>query len=112
MLVFSGIETENEEKTREAILHELREIQDGACTQDTLDTSVRSLCDTIRGYTDSPDVLCAWYGNQILNGTVKTPVQRISEIGTVTLPQVRTAAEAVTLDTVFMLAGTGEEHHE
>ena len=112
MLVFSGIETENEEKTREAILAQLREIQNGTITQDALDTSLRSLCDTIRSYTDSPDVLCAWYGNQILNGTVKTPVQRISEIGTVTLPQVRTAAEAVTLDTVFMLAGTGEEHHE
>lgn len=112
MLVFSGIETENEEKTREAILQQLREIQDGGFTQDTLDTSVRSLCDTIRGYTDSPDVLCAWYSNQTLNGTVKTPAQRIDEIAAVTLPQVRQAAEVVTLDTVFMLAGTGEEHHE
>ena len=112
MLVFSGIETENEEKTREAILAQLREIQDGALTQETLETSVRSLCDTIRGYTDSPDVLCAWYGMQILNGTAKTPAQRISEIRAVTLPQVQSAAKAVTLDTVFMLAGTGEEHHD
>ena len=112
MLVFSGIETENEEKTREAILAQLQEIQDGGFTQDTLDTSVRSLCDTIRGYADSPDVLCVWYGNQILNGTAKTPAQRIAEIRTVTLPQVQKAANAVTLDTVFMLAGTGEEHHE
>lgn len=112
LLVFSGIETENEEKTRDAILAQLREIQDGAITQDTLDTSVRSLCDTIRGYTDSPDVLCAWYGNQILNGSAKTPAQRIAEIKTVTLPQVQQAAQAVTLDTVFMLAGTGEENHE
>ncbi len=112
MLVFSGIETENEEKTRAAILAQLREIQGGGFTQDTLDTSVRSLCDTIRSYADSPDVLCGWYGNQILNGTAKTPAQRIAEIRTVTLPQVRQAAEAVTLDTVFMLAGTGEEHHD
>ena len=112
MLVFSGIETENEEKTREAILAQLHEIQNGAIAQDTLDTSVRSLRDTIRGYTDSPDVLCAWYGSQILNGTAKTPAQRIAEIETVTLPQVQKAAEAVTLDTVFMLAGTGEESHD
>lgn len=112
LLVFSGIETENEEKTREAILHELREIQDGAITADTLETSVRSLRDTIRSYTDSPDVLCVWYGNQILNGTAKTPAQRIAEIETVTLPQIRQAAGAVVLDTVFMLAGTGEEHHD
>lgn len=112
LLVASGIETENEEKTREAILHELREIQTGACTQETLDTSVRSLCDTIRSYTDSPDVLCAWYGMQLLNGAAKTPAQRIAEIKAVTLPQVQQAAQAVTLDTVFMLAGTGEEHHD
>ncbi len=112
LLVMSGIETENEEKTREAILTQLRELQDGALTQETLDTSVRSLCDAIRGYADSPDVLCFWYGNQILNGTAKTPAQRIAEIETVALPQVQSAAKAVTLDTVFMLAGTGEEHHD
>ena len=112
MLVSSGIETENEEKTREAILHELRVIQDGDITQETLDTSVRSLCDSLRGYTDSPDVLCAWYGLQTLNGTAQTPAQRSAEIRTVTLPQIRKAAQAVTLDTVFMLAGTGEEHHD
>ena len=52
------------------------------------------------------------YGMQILNGTAKTPAQRISEIRAVTLPQVQAAAKAVTLDTVFMLAGTGEEHHD
>ena len=57
-------------------------------------------------------MLCAWYGMQILNGTAKTPAQRISEIRAVTLPQVQSAAKAVTLDTVFMLAGTGEEHHD
>ena len=112
LMVASGIETENEEKTREAILHELREIQDGVVTQEMLDMSVRSLCDTIRGYTDSPDTLCAWYGVQILHAALKTPAQRIAEIRTVEPAQVQKAAQAVTLDTVFMLAGTGEKHHD
>lgn len=111
LLVSSGIETENETKTREAILEQLHAIQRGDVTQETLETSVRSLCDTIRGYTDSPDVLCAWYGNQILRGTAKTPQQRIDELGKVTLAEVQAAAQNITPDTVFMLAGTGEEHH-
>ena len=111
LLVSSGIETENESKTREAILEQLRAIQCGDFDAEMLETSLRSLCDTIRGYTDSPDVLCAWYGNQIFRGTAKTPQQRIEELGTVTLEQVQAAAQKITPDTVFMLAGTGEEHH-
>ena len=112
LLVSSGIETENEEKTREAILAQLHEMQNGILTQEMIETSVRSLCDSIRSYTDSPDMLSVWYCMQTLNGTVKTPAQRIEEIRTVSLPNVQQAARSVTLDTVFMLAGTGEEHHD
>ena len=111
LLVSSGIETENETKTREAILEQLRAVQRGDVTQETLETSLRSLRDTIRGYTDSPDVLCAWYGSQIFRSTAKTPQQRIEELGAVTLDQVQAAAQNITPDTVFMLAGTGEDHH-
>ena len=111
LLVASGIETENEDKTREAILAQLQEMQRGGFTQETLDTSLRALCDTIRSYTDSPDVLCAWYGNQIFTHTIKTPQQRIDELQTLTLQQIRDAAQKITLDTIFMLAGTGEDNH-
>ena len=108
LIVASGIETENEEKTKAAILDQLREMQEGAFTKELFDTSVRSLCDTIRGYTDSPDVLCAWYAGQIFKGTAKTTAERIAELENVRYEDIRQIAEGITLDTVFMLAGTGE----
>ncbi|MBQ7545345.1 MAG: insulinase family protein [Clostridia bacterium] len=111
LLVSSGIETENESKTREAILEQLRAVQNGEFDAEMLETSLRSLRDSVRSYTDSPDVLCAWYANQIFRGTAKTPQQRIAEYDAVTLEQVQAAAQKITPDTVFMLAGTGEEHH-
>ena len=87
-------------------------MQRGDFTQQTLQTSLRSLCDSVRSYTDSPDLLCAWYANQIFTGAIKTPEARIAEYNAVTLDEVRHAAQQITPDTVFMLAGTGEENHD
>lgn len=112
LLVASGIETENEEKTKEAILDQLSQMQQGAFTQEDFATSVRSLTDSIRGYTDSPDVLSHWYGSQLLQGTMVTASERIAQIESVRFEDMRQAARQVRLDTVFMLAGTGAEKNE
>ena len=111
MIVSSGIETENEEKAREAILQQLQEMREGKFTREEFDASIRSLSDTILGYTDSPDVICGWYALQIFRDTFKTPAQRIAEFAAVTPEEIRPVAEKITLDTVFMLAGTGENDH-
>ncbi len=111
MLVSSGIETENEDKAREAILAQLADMCANGCMRETFDASIRSLCDTIRGCTDSPDAICGWYAMQIFRDAFKTPAQRIAEYAAVKPEEIRPAAEKITLDTVFMLAGTGENDH-
>ncbi len=111
LLVASGIETENEDKAREAILAQLEEMRTGQFTQEMFNSSIRSLCDSIRSYNDAPDMLCSWYVQQMFRPSLKTPEQRIREYAAVQLEQIRPAAEKMTLDTVFMLAGTGENDH-
>lgn len=108
LLIASGIETENEEKARQAILDQLHAMQDGSFTEETFEMSIRSICDGIRGYTDSPDVLCAWYSSQMFRKTLKSTAQRIEEIRAVAFEDIRKAAKNITPDTVFMLAGTGD----
>lgn len=108
MLVVSGIETENEEKAKQAILAQLQKMQNGEFSRETFDMAVRSLCDSIRGYTDSPDMVSAWYASQIFRDDIKSTSQRIEEIQAVRFEDIQKAAEKITPDAVFMLAGTGE----
>lgn len=109
LFVAAGIETQNEEKARKAILAQLRDMQAGRFDRELFETSRRSLCDTIRSYTDSPDVLCSWYGIQIFDGAAKSTAVRIEEIQNTKFEDIQRAAQCITLDTVFMLAGMGEE---
>lgn len=106
LYVAAGIDSDNEEKTKRAILDQLQAMQNGDFTEETFEIAKRSLCDTIRGYSDSPDVLCAWYDIQILDGTARPTAERIEEIRNARYEEIQNAAQHITLDTVFMLAGT------
>ncbi|MBQ3149613.1 MAG: insulinase family protein [Clostridia bacterium] len=106
MLVASGIETANEEKAKNAILDQLDEMKNGSFTKDDFDASIRSVKEGLLSALDSPEV---WYSNQILNKEIKTPQERLSEFESVKFEDIREMAQKITLDTVFMLAGTGEE---
>ena len=106
MIVSSGIETENEEKAKSAILAQLEDMKNGNFTREDFDFSIRSLKETLIGYEDTPEI---WYGEQIFLDKIKTPQERIAEIETVKYEDIKEMAQKVTLDTVFMLAGTGEE---
>ena len=110
ILIAAGIETDNEQKAKDAILEQLAAMQRGDFTRDVFDAAVRSLCDSIRGYNDSPDVLYAWYTHQIFRDGVMTPEGRIAQIQAVSFDDIQQTAQAVGLDTVFMLAGTGAEN--
>lgn len=106
LFVAAGIDSDNEEKTKQAILDQLRAMQNGDFTEETFEIAKRSLCDSIRGYTDSPDVLCAWYDIQILEGTARSTAERIADIQAARFEDIQKAARQISLDTVFMLAGT------
>ena len=111
ILIACGIETENEKKTVDAILSQLSAMQRGDFTREDFDKAVRALTDSIRGYNDAPDVLCAWYGHQIFRDTILTPEARIAQIEAVPFDEIQAAAQHVRLDTIFMLAGTGANDH-
>ena len=112
IIIQSGIETENEEKAKSAILEQLNAMKTGDFTEDTLSASLLSLNETLRAYGDSPDELCAWYSSQLLDDRLKTPAERAEEFNAVTYDEVVEAANKVTLDTVFMLIGTEADGNE
>ncbi len=109
IMVQSGIENENEQKAIDAILAQLEDIKNGNFTHEEFDASIKGLTNLAHGVSDTPEGIDRWYGGQMLDSDIITPEEYAKKISTVTREQVIAAAQAVTLDTVYMLVGTGTE---
>lgn len=114
MFVQSGIESENEMKSKDAILLQLDEIRNGNFSDDDISASIKALEDSFKSVSDSPEALDSWFMSQCVSGEYKYPEDYIAGFKSVTREQIISAAKDVTLDTVFMLEGTSEggEDHE
>ena len=108
MLVQSGIESYNEEKAKTAILEQLEDIKNGNFTDDDIASSVKSLEDGFRSVSDSAESVASWFTSQVCSNKYLYPEDFIEQFKKVTREDIIKAAKAVTLDTVFMLEGTGE----
>lgn len=111
VMLQSGIENENEEKAKNEILNQLKEVAAGNFSDDDFSASIKSICDGTLSYNDTPEGLCAWYHASIFRENPLTPEERIEKIRKVDRNQVIRAAKTIMLDTVFMLRGNkdGEE---
>lgn len=112
IMVQSGIENENEQKATDAILAQLDDIRNGNITDEEFDSSIKGLTNLILGVGDTPESLDRWYSGQMLDNEIITPEAYAQLISAVTHEQVIAAAQAVTLDTIYMLAGTGTQDDE
>lgn len=109
ILVQSGIETENEEKAKSAILDQLEEIKNGKFTEEELKSTIDYLVDRFNSIGDTPESFDTWYSQQIVTGSLKTPDEYAENIGKVTREDVIEAAKRVTLDSIFMLKGAKKQ---
>ena len=91
---------------------ELEDIQKGNFTDDELDASIKGLTSLALGVCDTPEGIDRWYSGQLLDSDVITPEEYAKQIAAITREQVIAAAQCVTLDTIYMLAGTGTEDDE
>ena len=108
VMVQSGIEDANEEKAKNEIVHQLSLTANGEFSDSDFSSSIKSLTDSIRSNSDTPEEICAWYSSQILRSELKTPEQYAEEISKVEREEVIRAAKTIMLDTVFMLKSSGE----
>ncbi len=108
MLVQSGIESYNEEKAKNAILAQLEDIKNGNFSDDDIASSVKSLEDGFKSVSDSAESVASWFTSQVCSKEFLYPEDFIEQFKKVTREDIIASANAVTLDTVFMLEGTGE----
>ena len=106
MLVESGVERENIEKAKEAIMAEIKAMQNGDITDEELDATKMSMANSFNCACDTVSGIDSYYLSQMLDGCVMTPAQAVEKVYAVTKEDVIRCANKLTLDTVFTLTGT------
>ena len=108
LMVDSGVEFANMEKTEAAVLRELKAMQEGAFTDEDLAASQRALCSSLRAIGDSQAVTDRWYAERWFESPRLSPEEMAARIAAVTREDVLRAANSVQLDVVYRLLGKEE----
>lgn len=103
LIVDSGVEAENAEKAKVAILNELAEIQNGTVEEDRLNSSKKSIIDSLSSYNDSAVALDSFYTRGVMCDGVLTPEAAVELVRGITAEQIVEAARGLKLHTVYEL---------
>lgn len=105
MLVESGVERDNIEKAKAAILNEIKEMQNGNISDEEIETTKLSMANSFYSACDTVGGINMYYLSQMLDSKIYTPSEAVEELSKVTKEDVIRAANKLTLDTVYTLTG-------
>ena len=106
--VSAGIDAEQEEKTRNEILHQLEACRNGQITEGELTAAREAILSALRATHDSPGAIENYYATAALSGMAMTPETYADAVRSVTREQVAAAAKTVKLHTTYLLKGVAE----
>ncbi len=105
VVVSCGIEFDKYQVTLDEVINQLEEIKKGNITDDELEYSKLSLANTYKSTADSAGALDGLCLSQIISGKATDTRELIKSINAVTKDEVKKAAQALVLDTVYFLKG-------
>ena len=103
MTVDSGVEAKNAEKAEKEILNQLEIVKRGEFTDSEFQSSIKSICDSVKTYSDSLTALDLWYALKVHNNVILSPEEMVEIISKVTREDVINAANGIKLHTVYKL---------
>ncbi len=106
MTVSCGMENANRALAEEAILSQLKDIQEGLISDSELHAARVSLENAYRTIYDNPFDLQSFYGNRIFFGISETVEDCQARLRSVTREEIAHLAKDVVCDTVFFVEGT------
>ena len=109
MLVLSGIQSKNRDKSFDAIMKELSDIQNGNVTPDEFEAAKLSLINTYKTLDDSPAALSSWYISRATCDSFVDPCKIVEKIQNTALEDVIRVSKKVKLDTIYFLKGSDAE---
>lgn len=105
MIVESGVEFDNIEKTKKAVLAELDAIRKGDVTDDEINFAKLSIANDFVSICDTVSGLGEWYVSQLADKELLSVEEAIADFNAVTKEQIIEAANKVSLDTIYVLRG-------
>lgn len=108
--VDSGVEHQNAVKTKNAVLHELAELQEHGPTKKELADAKRALGSALDGVEDSLAGIEMWYLGCILRGHIAAPAEVAAALMPVSAEQVRQVLRLLRLSVVYTITKGGAQN--
>lgn len=109
LTVDSGVETDNIEKAKEAILKEIEDMKNGVITDFEIESAKMSVINSFHEMNDSAASIEGWYLSQTFDKEMLSVAALSEKISAVTKDDIIRAAKKLTLDTVYVLKGAIKE---
>lgn len=105
----SGIEVQNFEKAVQIIRQQLEDMAKGTITDIEMTQTKAMIRNVIKEMQDSAFEMIAYDFNRTLSGRERTPDELLQQVEGITVNDVKQAAAAFSLDTIYFLKGQKEE---
>ena len=99
----SGIEIDNYDKALKIIKEQLKDMKEGNFTEEDLKNAKKYMESGIRAVQDEQDSEITYYIGQELSGSLTTFDEYLQKIEAVTMEDVKKAADAISINTVYFL---------
>ena len=104
MLISSGVDFENYEKAKNAILTELEACKKGEITEEELESARLQILSSLRSFLDSPAQMDDFYCGMAIAGGMDIP-EIMDAVEKLTAEDVAAAAQKLSMDTIYFLKG-------
>lgn len=105
MLVNSGVENENIEKTKNAVIDQLEEIKNGNFTNEDINFAEMAIKNDFKSVADSAGNVSNWYFDCIRKNDIVPPEEKLERYLGVSKERIIAAAKSMVLDSVYVLTG-------
>lgn len=109
---YAGIEPQNIERTKQAILAEIQDIRDNGVTDEEIRTAKLEIRNQLSTMNDNAAAMVGWLHSQILDEKILSTDEYGEEVEKVTAERIRAAAKAYSLDTVYTLQAPDPDGEE
>lgn len=107
MLVYSGISAENRDRAEDAVKEQIETLRQGKISDGDIEAAKADLINQYNQVGDSPAALDSYYFSGFFSGDMSSPEERTENILKVTGKDISSAANRLSLDTVYFLTGNG-----
>jgi predicted Zn-dependent peptidase len=103
IMIDSGVETENIEKTKAAVFEQIDEIKKGNITDNELSNAKLALENSLKGVFDTPGGVATWNLKNLQNNEMITPEETIEKYNALTKEDVVKVANTFQVDTIYIM---------